>query len=147
MSPGWRISPALLAAIAAAALSFGVSFAVVADATKTSAPDRVAARPVTQATPAQLALTSAPSLRVRQNVLPPPAAPVQAASEPATPAPTPEQQTTTEQTPAPQTQTPTPTTPTTTPTPVVKTKPKPKAKPKKPAPTGPDFDDSGPQGP
>lgn len=145
MSPGWRISPALLAAIAAAALSFGVSFAVVADATKTSAPDRVAARPVTQATPAQLALTSAPSLRVRQNVLPPPAAPVQAASEPATPAPTPEQQTTTEQTPAPQTQT--PTTPTTTPKPVVKTKPKPKAKPKKPAPTGPDFDDSGPQGP
>jgi len=148
MSPGWRISPALLAAIAAAALSFGVSFAVVADATKTSAPDRVAARPATQAAPAQLALTSAPSLRVRQNVLPPPVAPVQAASEPATPAPTP-QQTTTEQTPAPQTQTQTPTqttpTPTTTPKPVVK--PKPKPKPKKPAPTGPDFDDSGPQGP
>jgi outer membrane biosynthesis protein TonB len=146
MSPGWRISPALLAAIAAAALSFGVSFAVVADATKTGAPDRVAARPVTQATPAQLALTSAPSLRVRQNVLPPPAAPVQAASEPATPAAPAPQQTTTEQTPGPQTQTQEQAPTTSTPAPTPKPKPKPKAKPK-PKPSGPDFDDSGPQGP
>jgi outer membrane biosynthesis protein TonB len=150
MSPGWRISPALLAAIAAAALSFGVSFAVVADATKPSEPDRVAARPVTQATPAHLALTRAPSLRVRDDVLPPPAPPVQAASEPATPAPpAPTEQTTTEQTPAPQTQTETqaPTTSTPAPTPTPKPVVKPKPKPSKPKPTGPDFDDSGPQGP
>jgi hypothetical protein len=160
MSPGWRISPALLAAVAAAALSFGVCFAVVADATRTVAPDRVAARPARQSTPARLALTRAPSLRVSTNVLPPPApppAPVQAASPPpatsttATTATTPEatttqptttqptttQQTTTEQAPPPTTtQAPPPTTP----------KPKPKPKPK-PQPSGPDFDDSGPQAP
>ena len=146
MSPGWRISPALLAAIAAAALSFGVSFAVVADATKPTAPERVAARPVTQATPAHLALTPAPSLRVRDSALPSPAAPVQAASEPAAPAAPAPQPTTTEQTPAAPTQTPTTSTPAQTPKPAVKPKPKPKAKPK-PQPTGPDFDDSGPQGP
>jgi outer membrane biosynthesis protein TonB len=146
MSPGWRISPALLAAIAAAALSFGVCFAVVADATRSTAPDRVAAQPVRQASRAHLALTRAPSLRVRAGVLPAPAAPVTAASEPATPAPTTTEQTTTEQTP-PTTTEQTPTTTTTapaTPTPKPTPKPKPKAKPK---PAGPDFDDSGPQGP
>jgi outer membrane biosynthesis protein TonB len=154
MSPGWRISPALLAAIAAAALSFGVCFAVVADATRTTAPDRVAVRPAQQATPAHLALTPAPSLRVRTGVLPPPPTPVTAASEPPaqttteqTPAPT-----TTEQTPAPTTTEQTPTSTTTTtpatqaPKPTPKPKPKPKPKPP-PQPSGPDFDDSGPQGP
>lgn len=145
MSPGWRISPALLAAIAAAALSFAVCFAVVADATRTTAPDRVAARPARQATLAHLALTRAPGLRVREGVLPAPAAPVTAASEPATPAvTTTTQQTTTEQTPTTTTEQ-TPTTTATTPaTPTPTAKPKPKPRPK---PSGPDFDSSGPQGP
>ena len=135
MSPGWRISPALLAAIAAAAVSFGVCFAVVADATRTVAPDRVAARPAPQAAKASLALTSAASLRVRAGVLPAPPPPrraVTAASEPATPAsetPPPDQSQTT-------------TTPAE-PTPKPAAKPKAKAKPKsKPKPSGPDFDES-----
>jgi outer membrane biosynthesis protein TonB len=146
MSPGWRISPALLAAIAAAAVSFGVCFAVVADATRTVSPDRVAARPARQAVKATLALTPAPGLRVRAGVLPAPAPPraVTAASEepatPATDAPP------ADQTEAPQTTTTAPAepTPTATPNPKAKPKPKPKAKPK---PSGPDFDESGPQGP
>ena len=140
MSPGWRISPALLAAIAAAAVSFGVCFAVVADATRTVAPDRIAARPAHEAATASLALEPAPNLRVRAGVLPaaaPPRRAVTAASSQATPAtntpPADETQTTT-----------TPTTPTPTPKPAAKPKPKPKAKPK---PSGPDFDESGPQGP
>jgi outer membrane biosynthesis protein TonB len=148
MSPGWRISPALLAAVAAAALSFGVCFAVVADATRTTAPDRVAGRPARQATPAHLTLTHAPRLRVRAGVLPEPAAPVTAASEPVTPPPpTTTEQTTTEQTPPTTTTEQTPTTTATEPaTTAPKPTPKPKPKPK-PKPTGPDFDDSGPQGP
>jgi outer membrane biosynthesis protein TonB len=141
MSPGWRISPALLAAIAAAAVSFGVCFAVVADATRTGSPDRIAARPVRQAAKAKLALTPAPSLRVRASLLPPPAAPprrtVKAASEPpATEAPPPDE------TQAPQTTTTAPVEPTPSPKPKAKPKPKPK-----PQPSGPDFDESGPQGP
>jgi outer membrane biosynthesis protein TonB len=147
MSPGWRISPALLAAIAAGALSFGVCFAVVADATRTVAPDRLAARPARQAAQASLALTRAPSLRVRTGVLPAPAPPppprrtVKAASGPATPAtgvaPADQTQTT-------QTTTTTPVQPTPKPTPTAKPKAKPKPKPK---PSGPDFDESAPQGP
>jgi outer membrane biosynthesis protein TonB len=145
MSPGWRISPALLAAIAAAAVSFGVCFAVVADATRSVSVDRVAARPAGQAVKATLALKPAPSLRVRSGVLPSPAPPrrtVTAASERAT--------TTTETPPAEQTQEPQTTTapdeatPTATPKPKAKAKAKPKAKPK---PSGPDFDESGPQPP
>jgi outer membrane biosynthesis protein TonB len=144
MSPGWRISPALLAAIAAAAVSFGVCFAVVADATRSVSVDRVAARPAGQAVKATLALKPAPSLRVRESVLPAPAPPrrtVTASSEAATP--------TTETPPADQTQEPETTTtapddatPTATPKPKAKPKPKPK-----PKPSGPDFDESGPQPP
>jgi outer membrane biosynthesis protein TonB len=140
MSPGWRISPALLAAIAAAAVSFGVCFAVVADATRTAAPDRLAERPAGQAVKTKLALTPAPSLRVRSTLLPPaapPARPVTAASTPPTSQASANAQTQTTQT-------------TTTPTPTPKPTPKPKAKPKakpKPPPSGPDFDESGPQGP
>jgi outer membrane biosynthesis protein TonB len=142
MNPGWRISPALLAAIAAAAVSFGVCFAVVADATRTVSADRVAARPAGQTVKAKLALKPAPSLRVRSGVLPAPAPPrraVTAASEPATKTPA-------EQTEAPQTTTTEPDEPTPTATPKPKAKPKPKPKPK-PEPSGPDFDESGPQGP
>jgi outer membrane biosynthesis protein TonB len=145
MSPGWRISPALLAAIAAAAVSFGVCFAVVADATRTVSADRVAARPAGQAVKATLALKPAPSLRVREGVLPAPAPPrkpvTAASSEPATPTTdTPPA----EQTEAPQTTTTAPVEPTPTATPKPKAKPKPKTKPK---PSGPDFDESGPQAP
>jgi protein TonB len=140
MSPGWRISPALLAAIAAAAVSFGVCFAVVADATRTTSPDRIAARPAPQAAKAKLALTPAPSLRVRASLLPRPAPPrrtVKAASEPpAAEAPP------TKQSQAPQTTTTAPAEPAPTPKP----KPNPKPKPK-PQPSGPDFDETGPQGP
>jgi outer membrane biosynthesis protein TonB len=142
MSPGWRISPALLAAIAAAAVSFGVCFAVVADATRTVSADRVAARPAGQAVKATLALEPAPSLRVREGVLPAPAPPrrsvTAASSEPATPA--------TDTPPAEQTQTTTTEPAEPTPTATPKPKPKPKAKPK-PKPSGPDFDESGPQAP
>jgi outer membrane biosynthesis protein TonB len=142
MSPGWRISPALLAAIAAAAVSFGVCFAVVADATRTAAPDRIAAQPARQAVTAHLALTPAPRLRVRAGVLPAPAPPrrfTPATKEPAAPAP---EEPATQQTP--QTTTTEPVTPTaTTPTPTPPARRKPKAKPK-PKPSGPDFDDSGP---
>jgi outer membrane biosynthesis protein TonB len=152
MSPGWRISPALLAAIAAGALSFGVCFAVVADATRTAAPDRIAARPARQAAQASLALTRAPSLRVRTGVLPAPAPPappprrtIKAASGPATQdtgvPPADETQPT-------QTTTTTPAQPIATPKPTPTQKPKAKPKPKpKPQPTGPDFDESGPQEP
>jgi outer membrane biosynthesis protein TonB len=149
MSPGWRISPALLAAIAAGALSFGVCFAVVADATRTAAPDRIAVRPARQAAHASLALTRAPSLHVRTGVLPAPAPPpppprrtVKAASGPATP----DTGTPADQTQPTQTTTTTPTQPTPTPKPTPTQKPKAKPKPK-PQPTGPDFDESGPQGP
>jgi outer membrane biosynthesis protein TonB len=141
MSPGWRISPALLAAIAAAAVSFGVCFAVVADATRTAAPGRSAETPLQQPIKANLELQSAPSLRVRAGVLPAPAPPrraVTAASE--EPAP--------KQEPPPEETQPEPTTTTTTteqqPEPPAKPKPKKKARPQ---PSGPDFDDSGPQGP
>jgi outer membrane biosynthesis protein TonB len=139
MSPGWRISPALLAAIAAAAVSFGVCFAVVADATRTVSADRVAARPAAETVKAKLALKPAPSLRVRSGVLPAPAPPrrtVTAASEPATEAPPAEQAA------EPQTTTTAPDEPTPAATPKPKAKPKPKPKPK---PSGPDFDESGPQ--
>jgi outer membrane biosynthesis protein TonB len=143
MSPGWRISPALLAAIAAAAVSFGVCFAVVADATRTVSADRVAARPAGEAVKATLALEPAPSLRVREGVLPaPPRRAVTAASsEPAKPA---TETPPAEQTEAPQTTTTAPAEPTPTATPKPKAKPKPKPKPK---PSGPDFDESGPQAP
>jgi outer membrane biosynthesis protein TonB len=133
-----HISPALLGAIGAAAVSFGVCFAVVADATRTSPPERVAVQPARQAVHTRLALAPAPTLRVRASLLPAaPSAPVQAASEPPKQAtPPPETQTQTQQT-----TTTTQTTPT--PTPKPKPKPKPKSKPK-PKPTGPDFDDTGP---
>jgi outer membrane biosynthesis protein TonB len=134
-----RISPALLGAIGAAAVSFGVCFAVVADATRSSPSERVAVQPARQAVHPRLALAPAPSLRVRASLLPaPPTAPVQAASKP------PQQQ---QQPPPATTQTETQQTTTTPapPAPTPKPQPKPKPTPKpKPKPKGPDFDDTGP---
>jgi hypothetical protein len=146
MSPGWRISPALLATIAAAALSFGVCFAVVADATRTTSPGRAPAPQPERAAKTTLALQPAPSLRVRASLLPPPAPPPRRPVKAASRAPEP---TTTE--PA-QQETEAPQTTTTAPDESAATQqpPKPKPKPKKkskPKPSGPDFDDSGPQAP
>ena len=147
MSPGWRISPGLLAAIAAAALSFGVCFAVVADATRTSSPGRAPAPRAERAAKTTLALQPAASLRVRDDLLPPPAPPprrpVKAAST--TPEPTTTTEPSQQETEAPQTTTTTPAEPVTTPQPQA-SKPKPKKK-SEPKPSGPDFDDSGPQTP
>jgi serine/threonine-protein kinase len=144
MSPGWRISPGLLATIAAAALSFGVCFAVVADATRTSSPGRAPAPRAERAAKTTLALQPAASLRVRSDLLPPPAPPPR---EPVKAASTEPKPTTTEPTQqeAPRTTTTTPAEPVTTPQPQA-SKPKPKKK-REPKPSGPDFDDSGPQTP
>jgi hypothetical protein len=144
MSPGWRISPALLATIAAAALSFGVCFAVVADATRTASPDRAPVARAERAAKTTLALQPAASLRVRASLLPPPAPPPP--RRPVKAASTARESTTTEpsrqDSESTQTTT-TPAEPVTTPQPKA-TKPKAKKK-SKPAPSGPDFDDSGPQ--
>ena len=147
MSPGWRISPALLATIAAAALSFGVCFAVVADATRTTSPGHAPAPQPERAAKTTLALRPAANLRVKASLLPPPAPPprpvVKAASTARKPATQTEPQQDAQQ------QTPTTTTqdqPTTTEQPQPAPKPKPKSKPK-PKPSGPDFDDSGSQTP
>jgi protein TonB len=144
MSPGWRISPALLAAIAAAAVSFGVCFAVVADATRTASPGRAAARPAQQRVKANLALTPAPRLRVRASVLPAPSPPPRRVAKAASKSPPATDDPAAEDTQEPRTTTTEPAEP----APAKKPKAKPKPKPKpKPQPSGPDFDDSGPQGP
>jgi outer membrane biosynthesis protein TonB len=138
----------VLGAIAGAAVSFGVCFAVVADATRSSAPERTAERPKSDPSAIRLGLGPAAALRVREGLFPPAVASAASRTPPKPPAPTPTPTTTAPELATPQTQTqPTPVqTQPTQPTP--KPAPKPKARPKPaPKPQGPDFDDTGPQSP
>lgn len=143
-------SPIVLGALLGAILSFSVCFVVVANATRSSAPDRTAERAASGDTSAKLALGPAAALRVKPDVLAAPVVQAPVTKAPVTPATTPQTLTQTQQQQVQTTQT-APVTPVqqtpapkATPTPKPKATPKPKPKPSKP--TGPDFDDSGPGG-
>jgi hypothetical protein len=121
---------------------------VVAQATRSTAPERAAAQRADSRSAVRLALRPAPALRVRDSVLTPPVraaprTPPPAAS--AKPAIT-EPQATTPQPTVPQTTTPVRTQPTTpSPKQVAPKRPVHKAPQKRPS--GPDFDETGPQAP
>jgi hypothetical protein len=141
-----RLTPALLAAIAAAVASLWVGFAVVAGATRISPRPAAHARPLRNAAPIGLGLSSVPALRVRPALFRlaparaaalPAAAPttmsgaastesVAPASTPAAPAATPAPARAVQPTPAPR--------------PAPKPRPSLTAAPKHPS--GPDFDES-----
>lgn len=142
-------NPIVLGAIAGAAVSFGVCFAVVAGATRSSAPQRTAERPKSDPAAIRLGLGPVAALRVREGLLPPAVTTAASRTPPKPPAPAPT--TTAPGLAAPPTQTqPTPLqAQPTQPTPK-QAAPKPKPRPAKPAPKapqGPDFDDTGPQSP
>jgi hypothetical protein len=152
-----RGDPTVLGAVAGAAVSFGVCFAVVADATRSSAPatrrsapHRAAEQPKSDPSAVTLALAPAAKLRVREALLAPI---VTVAPRPAPkPPPVPSPGATEPQLAAPQT-----TAPPDTQAKPVEAKPAPRQRPAakrrpapKPAPKhahGPDFDDTGPKSP
>jgi hypothetical protein len=158
-----RPHPAVLGAVIAGTVSFGVCFALGARADRTSASRLAASQHSAGDQRPRVALGEAPPLRVREALLQPVVvapAPRRAAPEPASAQPAPAapvtttpSTTTTPQATAPQTTTPAPqpTTPTpaprATPAPKPATKPRPQTKPapKKVAP--PDFDSTGPPAP
>lgn len=137
-----RANRTLLATLLGAVAAFGLCFVVVADAMKASSPTRPAEHVQSDATRVKVALGPAPALKVAAAVLAP-VAPVRNSAASRTPP-------VEEQPPAEQTQTTTQTEPEqqTQQQPTQTAKPKPKPKPKAtPKPSGPDFDDTGPQGP
>jgi hypothetical protein len=142
-----RPSAPLAGAIAAAALSFGICFAIVASPTR-SAPRAAAARPMREVARTSLTLHAVPALRVRAAVLQQAPAPASPASAPApAPAPAPAKQQPAPAMTAPVESATTPVTTTAAPTPAARPAPRPRPKlvaaPKR-APAV-RFDEAGPQ--
>lgn len=146
-----RITPALLGAMAAAALGLWVGFAVVAGGSRTAPRPASHAQPprARGVAPISLGLSPAPTLRVRPALFR--LAPARAAAAPApstavsrAPSPAPAPSTSSSAARAPAAEPARAVQPTTSPRPAPKPRPTPTAAPRQPS--GPDFDESAPGG-